>query len=124
MSGAYCEGCGEGNLLPDPGGAGRTPVRCDLCGWTADGAELGSKWMDDEVPWTKRERKEQGKLFFLWIDLDRDEPDCVESIMHLLKLDGMTSSAKTLLELERKPSEETLASLRGVRGVSRVSLVP
>lgn len=124
MSGAYCGGCGEGSLLGDPGGKGRRPVVCDLCGWTADGAELPSEWREDEAPWTKRERKRAGTLFFLWIDLDPKEPEVCSDILAILRLDGMMAAPRVLVELEVKPADGTLARLRAVKGVSDVRLVP
>lgn len=124
MSGQYCGGCGEGDLLAHPSGKGKRPVVCDLCGWTADGAELPSQWMEDDIPWTKRERKQAGTLHFLWIDLDPKQPDVCSDIMALLKIDGMMVAPHTLMELETKPTEAVLAKLRAVKGVSDVRLVP
>ena len=125
MSGVYCGGCGEGDLLPDPGGTGRRPVRCDLCGWTADEAELPRKWpADDEAPWTKSERKAAGRLFFLWIDLDPDDDAAVFEIMGLLGLENLSLAPRVLVELGARPSAETLRKLSGVRGVRGVRLVP
>lgn len=125
MSGAFCDGCGEGNLVADPAGAGREPVRCDLCGWTADAAELPRKWLEDDgPPWTKRERKAAGRLFFLWIDLDPDDDDAIGGIMKLLGITGMSVSPRSLIELESKPAGETLEKLRAIRGVTRVWMAP
>jgi len=36
MRGMDDDGCGEGTLLPDPGGKGAEPAACDLRGWKAD----------------------------------------------------------------------------------------
>lgn len=125
MSGTFCDGCGEGNLLPDPGGAGRSPVRCDLCGWTADEDELSRKWLeDDDVPWTKRERKAAGRLFFLWIDLDPDDDDAVSQVMRLLGVTSMSVAPRVLVELESRPSDDVLRRLAAVRGVTRTWLAP
>jgi hypothetical protein len=125
MSGTFCGGCGEGDLRPDPGGAGRRPVACDLCGWQADGALLPRKWLDgDERPGTKRERKAAGTLFFLWIDLDPDDDDATGSVMELLGLESFSPSPRALVELATRPSEETLATLRKIPGVARAVLAP
>lgn len=124
MSGPFCGGCGEGDLLAHPSGAGKRPVVCDLCGWTADGAELPSPWMEDDIPWTKRERKKAGTLCFLWIDLDPKLPDVCSDIMAVLKVDGMRVAPRVLMELDAKPAEATLAKLRAVKGVTDVRLVP
>ena len=126
MSGAYCEGCGEGELLGNPGGEGLQPVRCDLCGWTADAAELGRAWLSDEgPPWTKRERKKAGSLFFLWVDVDPKAGEATFDVMHVLGLNGMSGSgSRSLIELETKPAPETLDKLRAVTGVTRVWLAP
>ena len=122
MSGVFCDGCGEGNLLPDASGCGESPVRCDLCGWTADGATLPRKWMDgDDVPWTKRERKQAGTLFFLWIDATED------ALGEAMKRLGQTSwcvAPRVLVELETRPTEEMLARLRDLPGVTRVWMAP
>ncbi len=118
-------GCGEGDLAPDPGGRGSRPVVCDLCGWTADAAVLPRKWLDEDArPWTKRERKKAGRLFFLWIDLDPEDDGAVGDIMKILGLSGMSISDRTLLELETRPTESTLRKLGELRGVTRVWLAP
>jgi len=125
MSGAYCDGCGEGSLLPDPAGKGKEPVRCDLCGWTADLRDLPRKWMEeDDIPWTKRQRKREGTLFFLWLHFDPEKGDAVFEVMGILGLNGMTSSAESLVELEAKPSDEQLRRIAAVDGVRKVWLAP
>jgi hypothetical protein len=125
MSGAFCDGCGEGNLVADRGGAGKSPVKCDLCGWAADLEELPRKWFDDDgPPWTKRQRKAEGRLFFLWIDFVPDAGDAIYDVMHVLEITSMSGGEQVLVELESKPSEATLEKLRGVRGVTRVWLAP
>ena len=125
MSGVYCDGCGEGSLLPDPGGVGVEPVVCDLCGWKADLTDQPRKWMDDDgVPWTKRERKKTGTLFFLWLHLDPEKGDAVFQVMEILGLESMSSSGGTLVELETKPSEEALRRIAAVNGVTKVWLAP
>ncbi len=122
MSGVFCDGCGEGGLLADSGGKGKEPVKCDLCGWTADAAELSRKWMDDDgSPWDKRERKQAGKLFFLWIDA---EEDALTQAMRLLGQTSWSVAPRVLIELESLPTEETLERLRKIRGVTRVWLAP
>jgi hypothetical protein len=125
MSGVYCGGCGEGNLLPDPGGKGAEPVACDLCGWKADLRDQPSKWMDDDgVPWTKRERKKAGTLHFLWLHFDPAKDDAVFSVMDILGLNGMSSSAESLVELATKPTEGQLRRIAAVDGVTKVWLAP
>ncbi len=127
MSGVYCDGCGEGNLLPDAGGKGREPVACDLCGWKADLSDQPRKWMDDDgLPWTKRERKKAGTLFFLWVTLDPAVDEAVFDVMKELGLDGMSSGggADSLIELETKPTPEQLKRLSALKGVSKVRLAP
>ena len=125
MSGQYCGGCGEGDLLGNPGGKGKQPVVCDLCGWTADRADLFSEWFEDGPPRTKRARKAAGTLFFLWIDVDPSVPDVVFAVMKVLKLTGMNSGGTHLLvELGSKPSEDVLARLAQLKGVTGVRLVP
>ena len=124
MSGVFCGGCGEGTLLPDLRGSGRRPVACDLCGWTADAADLPGEWREDDAPWTKRERKQAGRLHFLWVDLDPGDGDAVSGVMQVLGLDGMSVAPRTLVELEARPSDAQLERLRGVPGVTRVWLVP
>jgi hypothetical protein len=125
MSGTFCGGCGEGDLRPNPGGPGRRPVLCDLCGWTADQETLPSEWLEDDgPPATKRERKNAGLLFFLWVDLDPDNDDAVGAVMRILGVTSMSVAPRSLLELGTKPSEDQLARLAGVPGVSGVRLVP
>ena len=125
MSGQYCGGCGEGDLRRDPAGQGKQPVACDLCGWTADRADLPSEWLEEEPPRTKRARKAAGTLFFLWIDVNPSVKDVVFDIMKVLRLSGMSCGGPRLLvELESKPSEEVLARLAHVKGVTGVRLVP
>jgi hypothetical protein len=127
MSGVYCDGCGEGNLRPDPGGTGAEPVACDLCDWKADLALQPRKWMDDDgMPWTKRERKNAGTLFFLWLTLDPRKDDAVFGVLEVLGLDGMSSGGgpESLVELEKKPTEDQLRRLAGVDGVLKVRLAP
>jgi hypothetical protein len=126
MSGQFCGGCGEGELVDDPAGKGRRPVVCDLCGWTADGADVPRKWpMEDEAPWTKRERKAAGTLFFLWVDVDRAAEDVEFGIMDVLELTSLTGGGpRLLIELEAKPSAATLARLAALKGVTGVRLVP
>ena len=125
MSGVYCGGCGEGNLLPDPGGKGSEPVACDLCGWKADLRDQPSKWMDDDgVPWTKRERKKSGALHFLWLHFDPAKGDAVFSVMEILGLNGMSSSAESLVELDAKPTDDQLRRISAVDGVTKVWLAP
>jgi hypothetical protein len=125
MSGVYCDGCGEGTLLADPGGKGAEPVACDLCGWKADLRDQPRKRMgDDGVPWTKRARKKAGTLHFLWLDLDLAKGDAVSSVMEILGLDGMSSSAESLVELEARPTEDQLRRIAAVDGVTRVWLAP
>lgn len=127
MSGVYCDGCGEGSLLPDPGGKGKQPVACDLCGWKADLVEQPRKIpCDDEEPWTKRERKNAGKLFFLWIRFDPKIDDAVFGAMEVLGLDSMSSGGgdDSLVELEKKPTDEQMERLLKVKGVKKVRLAP
>lgn len=127
MSGVYCDGCGEGNLLHDPGGKGAEPAVCDLCGWTCDLREQPRKWMDDDgIPWTKRERKAAGKLYFLWVTLDPKKDDAVFGVMQALGLESMSSGGgeDSLIELETKPSPEVLGKVAKVDGVLRVRLAP
>jgi hypothetical protein len=122
MSGTFCGGCGEGNLLPDSEGKGKRPVKCDVCGWTADRAELLSEWLDgDNPPWTKRERKEAGRLFFLWIDATGEGLD---RAMRLLGRSSYGVAPHALVELESRPSEEMPARLRDLPGVTRVWMAP
>ena len=122
MSGAYCGGCGEGNLVRDSGGDGKRPVRCDLCGWAADGAELPSEWPDEDAPpWTKRERKNAGRLFFVWIDATED---ALDEAMKRLGQTSWSVAPRVLVELESRPTEETLARLRELPGVTRVWMAP
>src|SRR5687768_9612362 len=105
MSGIFCEGCGEGNLVADPHGSGKRPVTCDLCGWTADAGDLSRKWRDDDgPPWTKRDRKMSGRLFFLWIDLDSNDDTAAYAIVRILNLSGMNVASRVLIELEKEPS--------------------
>ncbi len=80
--------------------------------------------MEDDIPWTKRERKKAGTLCFLWIDLDPKLPDVCSDIMAVLKVDGMRVAPRVLMELDAKPAEATLAKLRAVKGVTDVRLVP
>jgi hypothetical protein len=126
MSGTFCEGCGEGDLVADPTGAGERAVVCDLCGWKApDLLALPRKWLADPEPFTKRDRKRAGKLFFLWLDLDPDAEDVAFDVMDVLELKGMGGTgARALIELERRPSEPTLERLRAVKGVRDVFLAP
>jgi len=125
MSGVYCDGCGEGSLLPEPGGVGAEPVACDLCGWKADLRDQPRKWMeDDDVPWTKRERKKAGTLFFLWLQFDPDRGDAGFQVMEILGLQSMSSSGGTLVELETQPSDEALRKIAAVDGVTKVWLAP
>jgi hypothetical protein len=127
MSGVYCGGCGEGELRHDPGGAGRRPVACDICGWTTDKASMPEDaWADDgsEPPRTKRERKKAGLLFFLWVDLDRVDVETAGRVMGVLGVSGMSVASRSLLELAAKPSEDALARLAALPGVRGVRLVP
>jgi len=125
MSGVFCDGCGEGNLLSDPGGRGAQPVACDLCGWKADLTEQPRKWMEDDgVPWTKRERKKAGTLFFLWLHLDSAKGDAVFQVMDILGIHSMSGSTEALVELEKKPTDEMLERLARVDGVTRIWLAP
>jgi len=127
MSGVSCDGCGEGNLQPDPGGQGAEPAVFDLCGWKCDLREQPRKWMDDDgIPWTKRERKKAGTLFFLWITLDPKKDDAVFGVMEALGLDGMSTGGgrDLLVELEAKPSPEALAKVATVDGALKVWLAP
>ena len=124
MSGVYCGGCGEGDLVPDPAGAGARPVVCDLCGWTADGDLLSRKTPAEEEPWTKRERKAAGRLFFLWVDFDPENEAAVDGLLDLLHLGGLSLNTPVLLELGEKPTPETLERLRALPSETRVRLVP
>lgn len=126
MSGVYCDGCGEGDLLPDPTGKGKQPVACDLCGWKADFSQLPRKIPctgEDDPPWTKRERKAAGKLFFLWVTMD-PKKDPTFDIMDLLGLTSMSSGGgrDTLLELETKPTPEQMEKLAALKGVKKAWL--
>jgi hypothetical protein len=127
MSGVYCDGCGEGNLLPDPGGKGEEPVACDLCGWKADLREQPRKWMEDDGPtWTKRVRKRAGTLFFLWLTFDPAKGDAVFDVMKILGLDSVSSGggADSLIELATKPTEDQFRRLAAIDGVTKVRLAP
>ncbi|HEX7901173.1 MAG TPA: hypothetical protein VF950_25670 [Planctomycetota bacterium] len=124
MSGVFCGGCGEGNLRPDPAGAGRRPVRCDLCEWTADEDALPREWPEEDLPWTKRERKAAGRLFFLWVDLEPGNDAAVSALMKALRLTSMSVAPRVLLELEEKPSDDLLRSLAALRGIRGLRLVP
>lgn len=124
MSGRFCEGCGEGDLRPDPGGAGREPVACDLCGWTGDASRLPFRCLLREEPWTKRARKAAGRLFFLWIDLDAERPGLPAAVSAALGLPRLSFASRTLLELETKPGPEQLARVRALQGVARAWLAP
>jgi hypothetical protein len=126
MSGTFCGGCGEGDLVSDPKGRGSRPVVCDLCGWTADAEELPRKWLDDEdaPPWSKRERKKAGLLYFLWVDLDPENDDATDAVIRILGLSGMSLAPRVLIELGTRPSEETLGRLAAVPGVTKVWLAP
>jgi hypothetical protein len=125
MSGTYCEGCGQGNLVADPSGKGADPVTCDLCAWKADAALLPRKRLADHAPaWTKRDRKEKGLLFFLWVRFDPDNMDAAFQVMKVLGLRSMHSSASSLIELEKRPSDEQLKRLAAIAGVHEVRLAP
>jgi hypothetical protein len=125
MSGVYCGGCGEGNLLPELSGKGADPVVCDLCAWKADASLLPQRRIaDDAAPWTKRQRKEEGRLFFLWLLFDHEEPEVAFSIMKVLGLREMHTSASSLMELGKKPTEEQLRKLAAIPGVHGVRLAP
>ncbi len=125
MSGYSCDGCGEGNLVDDPQGKGAHPVICDLCAWTADAAEMSRKILGgDGVPWTKRARKQRGELFFLWVRFDHDNMDAAFAVMKVLGLKSMHTSASSLIEVEKKPSDEQLWKLAEIPGVVEVRLAP
>lgn len=127
MSGMFCDGCGEGDLKPDPNGTGKRPVICDLCGWTADAEELSRKWASDDfggTTWTKRDRKRRGRLFFLWVDFDPGNDDAGTAVMRLLGITAMSVARRTLIELDRAPSAETMRKLGEIPGVTRVWLAP
>lgn len=122
-----CDGCGEGNLVGDPAGTGPRPVVCDLCGWKApDILALPRKTLAHPRPFTKRERKKAGKLFFLWLDLDPKVEGVSFDVMDVLELNGMSrrGNERALIELEKRPSEDTLERLRGVKGVTGVFQAP
>ena len=126
MSGVYCDGCGEGNLVRDPKGRGKEPAACDLCGWKCDLREQPRKIpCDDDTPWTKRERKAAGQLFFLWVTMDPKKDPTFE-VMDALGLTSMSSGGgeDTLIELESKPTEEQLEKLKAVKGVKKYWLAP
>ena len=127
MSGVYCGGCGEGDLVKDPAGAGPAPVICELCGWTdPDVTQIPfESRIEDDEPWTKRQRKAAGRLHFLWIDFAPGEHRGTFGAMEVLGLRGLTSSGRrALVELERRPSDETLERLRAVTGVVKAWIIP
>jgi hypothetical protein len=125
MSGVVCGGCGEGLLRPDPAGQGADPVICDLCAWKADAALLPRKRIDDNnARWTKRQRKEEGRLFFLWLRFDHDEPEVAFAIMKVLGIREMHTPESSLMELKEKPTEDQLKRLAAIPGVREVRLAP
>jgi hypothetical protein len=125
MSGVYCGGCREGHLLPDPSGKGADPVVCDLCAWKADAAQLPQMRLAEEgASWTKRQRKEEGRLFFLWLLFDHEEPGVAFAIMKVLGVREMHTSASSLMELEKRPTDGQLRNLGAIPGVHGVRLAP
>ncbi|HZE95798.1 MAG TPA: hypothetical protein VE981_02110 [Planctomycetota bacterium] len=124
MSGVYCKGCGEGNLLPDPAGQGTGPVICDLCCWVADIAGLPNISLEHGEPRTKRGRKAAGTLYFLWVHDDEGGRRAASGVMDLLEVTVLRSSPVSLVELDRKPSPDVLEKIAALKGVRKVWLVP
>lgn len=88
-------------------------------GRVADAAAAGRR-----RPWTKRERKLRGGLYFLWVQFDPDDLDAAFAVIRVLGLKSMHSSASSLIELDQRPSEQQLRWLGQIDGVREVRLAP
>jgi hypothetical protein len=98
-------------------------MRCIICGWEGDGRQLGSSWpMEHEGP-DKYALRKAGRLFTLRVWFEPGNDDAVFEALEILQINGGDSSGGRLkIELSMPPQEATLAALRALQGVARVTV--
>jgi len=135
MSGALCQSCGCPYLadcpLADP--SWQIPVQCKLCGWKGDVFGLPRKKLTKESYDTFThdiELKEAGKLFFLTIIINHNDPEMVRNsssaIMERLGLKIMNSSGtnpcRCRIRMDHRPEEALLQKIKKVQGVTGIEV--
>ncbi|RJQ22458.1 hypothetical protein C4580_00180 [Candidatus Woesearchaeota archaeon] len=129
MSGFICPDC-SGTYFTHIG----KQLQCELCGWIGEN-DRSRKWLTEESIEHNAKRHaaiKSGKLFVFRIHCkgpDKDRSDAIDKTIELLGISGMGGTdgrdeTKYLAELDHKPTEETLAKIRKLKTVQKVSVWP
>lgn len=129
MSGFVCPECHGTYFVPKG-----NDLQCELCGWV--GENDGSRaWLTEEG-YNENARRhalmKAGKLFIIRIHLkgpDDERSNDVSSAMDILGINGMGGSdgkgeTNYKAELDKRPTDETIAKLKKLKTMKDVSIWP
>lgn len=119
MSGACCPDCSETWFQGPPEKSHGT-----VCGWEGDLSQLPRAWPAEEADGPSlHDLRQAGRLCFVRVTFDPVRmDDALSAVMRRLGVQGASlTGPRARMQLDARPSDETLAALAGIPGVLGVT---
>jgi hypothetical protein len=100
-------------------------MRCQVCEWRGDGGRLPRKILIPHDGPSKYQLRKAGQLFFVRIECARVPSErLISGIMTALKINSMSCGSRhVLIEMETRPTEEQVNTVRRLRGIRKVEAI-